>query len=94
MMHSCLYLNFYPPCTHTRPFTLTHTTLGMEKELVGKDVSRLGWQKLWPIMAGHRPLTGNEGHNRLDNHHHPGSVGHDLAGVQASRNRVIKFMGG
>jgi len=39
--------------------------------------------ELWPILAGHRPLTGNEGNNRLDNKHHPGSVVQDLAGVQA-----------
>ena len=62
----------------------------------GKDVSRVGWQKmrgkrdgksllknLWPNLAGHKPLNGNEGNNRLDNYHHPGSVVHDLAGVQA-----------
>jgi hypothetical protein len=56
---------------------------------MGKDVLQIGWQKLWPNLAGHKSLTGHEGHKRLDNTHRPGSVAHDLAGVQASQHSVL-----
>lgn len=46
-------------------------------------------QKVVAHLAGHKPLTGTEGHNRLDNKHRPGWVAHDLAGVQASSNATI-----
>ena len=59
--------------------------LDRKKEEKGRQKSCL--KKLWPMMAGHKPLTGDEGHRRLDGKHHPGSVAQDLAGVQASQKR-------
>ena len=41
--------------THTRICSHTNTTLGMRERLVEKGVSPMGWQKLWPMMAGHEP---------------------------------------
>ena len=79
--------------THTRTGSHTNTTQGIGLRLVNKEVSRLGWQKSWPTIAGHAPLTHPEGNNRLDNKHRPGSVGHDLAGVQALRSRLMKMAG-
>ena len=79
--------------THTRTRSHTNTTYGMNSRLVNKEVSRVGWQKLWPNTAGHIPLTRPEGNNRLDNKHRPGLVGHDLAGVQAFQGRVMKLAG-
>lgn len=97
------YPHLYPYQYHLRHLENAGWERGLVDSLAEKREDFSGKKvplKLWPIIAGHNPLTGNEGDKRLDNNHRPGWVVHDLAGVQASTeiqgwqgNRINLFRG-
>jgi len=88
--HLYPYPYLYPYQYHLRHIENASWERGFVDVLAEKKGGSV--KKLWPMMAGHKPLMMSERYNRLDSKHHPDSVAHDWVGVQALRHEANEIL--